>query len=59
MRASFADYADIEKQTIETLGSSSKNLIARETAKLINLHDDSEGKTQMTNLIELIKKLTV
>lgn len=59
MRASFADYADIEKQTIETLGSSSKNLIARETAKLINLHDDSEGKTQMTKLIELIKKLTV
>ncbi|MBK6825921.1 MAG: ATP-dependent endonuclease [Chitinophagaceae bacterium] len=59
MRASFGDYADNEKQTIETLGSSSKNLIARETAKLINLHDDSEGKTQMTTLIELIKKLTV
>ncbi|MCF0055387.1 ATP-dependent endonuclease [Dyadobacter sp. CY356] len=59
MRASFADYADIEKQTIETLGSSSKNLIARETAKLINLHDDSEGKTQMTGLIGRIKKLTL
>lgn len=59
MRASFADYADIEKQTVETLGSSSKNLIARETAKLINLHDESEGKTQMSKLIELIKKLTV
>ena len=59
MRASFEDYAEIEKQVIETLGSSSKNLIARETAKLINLQDDSEGKTQMTNLIELIKKLTV
>jgi putative ATP-dependent endonuclease of OLD family len=59
MRASFADYADLEKQTIETLGSSSKNLIARETAKLINLDDDSEGKTPMTKLIELIKKLTI
>lgn len=59
LRTSFADYEDLEKQTIETLGSSSKNLIARETAKLINLHDDSEGKTQMTKLIELIKNLTV
>lgn len=59
MRASFTDYADIEKQTIETLGSSSKNLIARETAKQINLKNESEGKTQMTNLIELIKKMTV
>lgn len=59
MRASFADYAELENQTIETLGSSSKNLIARETAKLINLQENSKGKTQMTNLIELIKKLTV
>ncbi len=59
LRASFADYADIEKLTIETLGSSSKNLIARETGKLINLTVESEGKNQMINLIELIKKLTV
>lgn len=59
LRASFADYADLEKQTIETLGSSSKNLIARETAKIINLTVESEGKNQMINLIELIKKLTV
>lgn len=59
LRASFADYSDIEKQTIETLGSSSKNLIARETAKIINLHYDSEGKAQMICLIDFIKKLTV
>ncbi|MEY4126207.1 MAG: hypothetical protein RL737_396 [Bacteroidota bacterium] len=59
LKASFADYADIEKLTIEILGSSSKNLIARETAKQINLHDESEGKTRMIELIELIKKLTV
>jgi putative ATP-dependent endonuclease of OLD family len=57
LRASFADYAELETQTIETLGSSSKNLIARETAKLINLHDDSEGRTQMIKLIELIKNI--
>ncbi len=59
LRASFADYSYIEKQTIETLGSSSKNLIARETAKIINLHYDSEGKAQMICLIDFIKKLTV
>lgn len=59
LRASFADYVDTEKQIIETLGSSSKNLIARETAKVINLENVSEGKTQMNNLIELIKKMSV
>lgn len=59
MRATFADYTDIEAKNIEILGSSSKNLIARETAKLINLSNDSEGKNQMTTLIESIKKLAV
>jgi putative ATP-dependent endonuclease of OLD family len=58
LRASFADYSEFETQTIETLGSSSKNLIARETAKQINLNDESEGKTRMIELIELINKLT-
>ncbi len=59
MRASFAGYADIEEQIIEKLGSSSKNLIARETAKLINLPEDSEGKNKMTELIGVIKKLGI
>lgn len=59
MRASFVDYNEIEKRTEETLGSSSKNLIARETAKLVNLQDASDGKIQMTKLIEVIKKLTI
>lgn len=59
MRASFSDYIKIEKQTIETLGSNSKNLIARETAKLVDLQCDSEGKNQMNDLIERIKKLTL
>lgn len=59
MRDSFADYSDIEKQAIEMVGSSSKNIIARETAKLINLQTESEGKNQMNSLIELIKNLTI
>jgi len=59
MRAYFAYYVEIEKQIIETLGSSSKNLIARETARLINLHEASEGKNQLINLIKRIRKLTV
>ncbi|NTW73103.1 MAG: AAA family ATPase [Eubacteriaceae bacterium] len=59
MRASFPDYIEIESKIVETLGSSSKNLIARETAKLVNLKDESDGKSQMTNLVEIIRKLTV
>lgn len=59
LRASFADYADLEKNNIETLGSSSKNLIARETAKLINLTDNSVGKDELLKLIDLIKNLKI
>ncbi|WP_332736862.1 ATP-dependent nuclease [Flavihumibacter sp.] len=59
MRVSFEDYGKIESQVIETLGNSSKNLIARETAKLINLEAKSEGKKQMQSLIELIKKMRI
>lgn len=59
MRASFPDYANIEKQVVETLGSNSKNIIARETAKLVNLQDGSIGKTEMTSLIEFIRKMNL
>ncbi|HMM80871.1 MAG TPA: AAA family ATPase [Pyrinomonadaceae bacterium] len=55
MRASFADYSDIEKQTIETLGSSSKNLIARETARRIDLGQVSDGRKKMEALIRQIR----
>lgn len=57
MRASFQDYSDVEKAVTEQLGSSSKNLIARETAKLIDLTSDSEGKKQLEILIEKIINL--
>lgn len=59
MRASFTDYTEIEEQNKEILGSSSKNLIARETAKLINLSNESVGKANMIDLIEKIKVLTI
>lgn len=57
MRGSFSDYADVEKQVVESLGTSSKNLIAREAAKLINLDSESNGKKHLLDLIELIKGL--
>ena len=59
MRDSFQDYLQVEAINIELLGSSSKNLIARETAKLITLSEESEGKTQLTKLIECIKDLRI
>lgn len=59
MRASFADYEKFEQLNKEMLGSSSKNLIARETAKLINLGQESEGLTQFKHLISLVEKLTI
>lgn len=59
MRASFIDYETFEQQNKEMLGSSSKNLIARETAKLVNIRQDSEGLTQLTALIMSINKLTI
>lgn len=58
MRASFDDYSSIEKNVAEQLGSSSKNLIARETARLIALNIDSEGKKQFQALIETVKALS-
>lgn len=59
MRASFKDYLDTEKNVVEQLGNSSKNLIARETAKLIDLANDSEGKKQLQALIDKIRNLTL
>ncbi len=57
MRASFQDYSEVEKAVAEQLGSSSKNLIARETAKRIDLPTESEGTQQLQILIERIKRL--
>ncbi|XDD45255.1 ATP-dependent endonuclease [Leptospira sp. WS39.C2] len=57
MRNSFPDYENIENQIKETLGSSSKNLIARETAKQINLSSETEGKKQIEIIIEKIRHL--
>lgn len=57
MRASFIDYLEIEEQMRETLGSSSKHIIARETARFVSLYEDSTGKKQLLELIERIKNL--
>lgn len=57
MRNSFDDYEEEEKTVIEQIGSSSKNLIARETSKRINLDTDSLGKEKLFELIEVIKEL--
>ena len=55
LRSSFDDYEKVEASNTEILGSSSKNLIARETARLINLEVASIGKEQLSNLIDGIK----
>ncbi len=59
MKNSFKDYAEIEKKVTLAIGSSSKNLIARETAKLVDINIRSEGKIQLKRLIEQVKKLTI
>lgn len=55
MRGYFEDYEDTEKKIKNALGSTSKSLIARETAKLIDLESESKGKEQFITLIEKIK----
>jgi len=57
MRNSFVDYEEIERTKREELGNSSKHIIARETAKNINLEVNSIGKSRMINLIDRIKNL--
>lgn len=57
MRTSFDDYEEIEEQMRESLGSNSKHIIARETARLLNLDIESTGKEQLIELIEKIKNL--
>lgn len=59
MRASFTDYDKIENENKEILGSSSKNLIARETAKSINLEQGIEGVTKFQQFIKLVRELKV
>lgn len=59
MKTSFDDYSEIEERNRILLGSSSKNLIARETAKLINLDNESVGKSKMIDLIDKVKKMKI
>lgn len=59
LRTSFEDYSTFEDSVKEILGKDSKSLIARETAKLINLQCESLGNTQMKYLIDSIKTLTL
>ncbi|EKB50224.1 ATP-dependent nuclease [Cecembia lonarensis] len=59
MRSTFTDYAVIEEGKREQLGSSSKHIVARETARQINLEEESEGRERMLELIEKIRNLTL
>lgn len=59
IRKSFEDYLEKEVSLKKELGSSSKHLIARETAIQINLEKDSLGKLKMLELIEKIKNLKI
>ncbi len=58
LRASFDDYQTIEQQQKELLGSSSKHIVARETAKNISLEASDIGREKLDELIAHIKALT-
>jgi putative ATP-dependent endonuclease of OLD family len=59
MRASFEDYAEIESEQKELLGSSSKHIIARETAKRVAIDVESVGQQRLLEVIERIKALEI
>lgn len=59
MRASFEDYAEIEAEQKELLGSNSKHIIARETAKRVAIDVESVGQQRLLEVIERIKALEV
>lgn len=59
MRASFEDYAEIEVEQKELLGSNSKHIIARETAKRVAIDVESVGQQRLLEVIERIKALEI
>lgn len=59
MRASFDDYAEIETEQKELLGSNSKHIIARETAKRVAIDVESVGQQRLLEVIERIKALEI
>lgn len=59
MRASFEDYAEIETDQKALLGSNSKHIIARETAKRVAIDVESVGQQRLLEVIERIKALEV
>lgn len=57
MNASFPDYSKIEVEKGDVFGTSSKHIIAKETAKAVDLEIETEGKERLIELIEKIKSL--
>jgi putative ATP-dependent endonuclease of OLD family len=57
MRESFTDYATIEATKQTELGSSSKHIIARETAKSVDFNKESIGKLNFKLFVDKIKIL--
>lgn len=59
LRASFEDYAEMEAEQKEILGSNSKHIIARETAKRVAIDVESVGQQRLLEVIERIKALEI
>lgn len=59
MTASFPDYSTIGKEKAEEFGTSSKHIVAKETAKSVDLESETEGNKRLLELIEKIKSLKI
>jgi putative ATP-dependent endonuclease of OLD family len=56
MRISFSEYSTMEEQNKTTLGSSSKHIVARKTARMLTINDDI-GWIYLNQFVEKINNL--
>jgi putative ATP-dependent endonuclease of OLD family len=57
MRNSFPDYLDIEKSQADLYGTASKHIIAKETARLVDLSKRTRGLEMLNVLIDYLGRL--
>lgn len=57
MRTSFEDYKSLEEENRATFGTTSKHIVAKETAKQVNLSIESPGRNRLLELIEKLSDL--
>lgn len=57
MSNSFPDYSAVQKDKTDEFGTTSKHIVAKETAKSVDLESETEGKKRLFELVEKIKNL--